>query len=84
MKSTVLWVVKPYSSGGNISLPSSAPESKGTGKAIPITGRGGPYGYERSKLPHFLDNRLRDGGKVVSLTRRPYFTPRKIPGTHFC
>jgi hypothetical protein len=26
---------------------------------------------------HFLDNRLTDGGEVVSLTRRP-------PGTHFC
>jgi hypothetical protein len=28
-------------------------------------------------------NRLTDGGEV-SLTRRPPFTPRKIPGTHFC
>jgi hypothetical protein len=25
-----------------------------------------------------------DGGEVVSLTRRPPFTSRKIPGTHFC
>jgi hypothetical protein len=33
--------------------------------------------------PHFLDNRLTDGGEVVSLMRRPPFTPRKIPGTHF-
>jgi hypothetical protein len=32
----------------------------------------------------FLDDRLTDGGEVVSLTRRPSFTPpRKIPGTHF-
>jgi hypothetical protein len=30
------------------------------------------------------DIRLTDGGKVVSPTRRPLFTPRKIPGTHFC
>jgi hypothetical protein len=29
------------------------------------------------RFPHFLDNRL-------SLTRQPPFTPRKIPGTHFC
>jgi hypothetical protein len=35
-------------------------------------------------VPHYLDNRLTDGCKVVSLTRRPPFTPRKIPGTHFC
>jgi hypothetical protein len=25
-------------------------------------------------FPHFLDNRLTDGGEVVSLTRRPPFT----------
>jgi hypothetical protein len=41
------------------------------GKAIPVTGRGGPYGCETSRLPHFLDNRLSDGGDVVSFTRRP-------------
>jgi hypothetical protein len=32
-----------------------------------------------SRLPYLLDNRLTDGGKVVSLTRRPRFTPRKFP-----
>jgi hypothetical protein len=54
-------------------------------KAIPVTGRGGPYGCETSMLPHFLDNRLKDGGEIVSLTRRPLFVAhRKIPGTHFC
>jgi hypothetical protein len=26
----------------------------------------------------YLDNRFTDGGKVVSLTRRPPFTPRKV------
>jgi hypothetical protein len=36
------------------------------GKAIPVTGREGPWGCERPRLPHFLDNRLTDGGKVVS------------------
>jgi hypothetical protein len=35
---------------------------------------------ETSRLLHFLDNRLTDGGEVVSLTRRPPFTLRKIPG----
>jgi hypothetical protein len=48
------------------------------GKAIPVTGREDPEGCETSKLPHFLDNRLTDGGEVVSLTRRPPVTPRKI------
>jgi hypothetical protein len=26
------------------------------GKAIPVTGRGGPKGCEMSRLPHFLDS----------------------------
>jgi hypothetical protein len=38
------------------------------GKAIPVTGR---EGCETSRLSHFLDNRLTDGGEVVSVTRRP-------------
>jgi hypothetical protein len=37
-----------------------------------------------SRPPHFLDNQRTDGGEVVSPTRRPPFTPRNIPGTHFC
>jgi hypothetical protein len=44
-------------------------------KAIPLTGREGPYGFETSRIPHFLDNRLTDDGEVVSLRRRPPFTP---------
>jgi hypothetical protein len=53
-------------------------------KAIHVRGRGGPEGCEMSRLPHFLDNRLTDGGEVVSLTRRPHlYPPRKIPGTRF-
>jgi hypothetical protein len=54
------------------------------GKAIPVTGHEGPWGCETSRLPHFLDTRLTDGGKVVSPTRRTPFTPRKTSGTHFC
>jgi hypothetical protein len=50
------------------------------GKATPVTGRG----CDTSVVPHFLDNRLTDGAEVVNITRRPPFTPRKIPGTHFC
>jgi hypothetical protein len=53
------------------------------GKAIPVTGHGGPWGCETSRLPHFLDNPLTDGGEV-SLTLRPLFTVRKISGAHFC
>jgi hypothetical protein len=32
-----------------------------------------------SRIPHTLDNRFIDGGKVVSLTRRPpLYSPEKI------
>jgi hypothetical protein len=54
------------------------------GKVIPVTGRGGPWACDTSRLPQFLDSRLTDGGEVVSLTRQPPFTPMKISGTHFC
>jgi hypothetical protein len=37
-----------------------------------------------SRVPHFIDNALTDGDEDVGLTRRPPFTPRKIPDTHFC
>jgi hypothetical protein len=47
------------------------------GKAIPVTGRGDPLVCETSRLLHFLDNRLTDGGEVVSLTCRPPFTPQE-------
>jgi hypothetical protein len=46
-------------------------------KAIPVTGRGGPKGCEKSRLPHFLDSRLTKGGEVFSLTRgRPLLPGR--------
>jgi hypothetical protein len=56
---------------------------KQKGKAIPVTGRGGPYGCETSRLSHFLDNRLTDGGEV-SLTHCPPFSLTNSPGTNFC
>jgi hypothetical protein len=43
-----------------------------------------PLGLREVEAPTFSDIRLTNGGKVVSPTRRPLFTPRKIPGTHFC
>jgi hypothetical protein len=47
-------------------------------KAIPETGREGPYVCETSKLPHFLDNRLKHGGEVTSLTCLLSFSPRRF------
>jgi hypothetical protein len=54
-------------------------------KSIPVRGREGPQGCERSRLPHLLDNRLTDGGKVVTALRAGRaLPPRNLPGTHFC
>jgi hypothetical protein len=44
-------------------------------KALPVTDRRGSH--------IFLDNRLIDGGEVVSLMLRQPFTLRKIPGNDF-
>jgi hypothetical protein len=50
---------------------------KEKGIAIPVTGREDPQGCERLGPPHFHDSQLTNGGKVVSLTRRPSFTPQE-------
>jgi hypothetical protein len=50
---------------------------KKTDKDIPARGCGSPWGCETSSLPHFLDNRLTDGGEVRFMRRLP-FTPRKF------
>jgi hypothetical protein len=47
-------------------------------KAVPVTGLGGLQGCEMLRIPHCLDNRLTDGGKVVSPTHRPSFTPETL------
>jgi hypothetical protein len=57
-------------------------------KVIGITGLEGLQGREMLRIPHCLDKRLTDGGKVVSPTHRAHFTPRKhyfsVSGTNFC
>jgi hypothetical protein len=42
---------------------------------MPVTSRGG---CEMLRIPHGLDNRLTDGGKVVSSTHWPHYIPHKI------
>jgi hypothetical protein len=46
-------------------------------KTIPLIGQGGLYGCEMLKIPHFLGNRLTDGGKFVSPTHRQRSIPQK-------
>jgi hypothetical protein len=36
-----------------------------------------------STFPHFLDNRVTDGGEAVSLTRQPPLTPLEDSGYAF-
>jgi hypothetical protein len=43
-----------------------------------------PLVLREVEAPTFSDIQLTDASKVVSPMRRPLFTPRKIPGTHFC
>jgi hypothetical protein len=52
-------------------------KSEGKVKAISVKDRGGSQGCETSRLPHFLDNRLTDGGEVVSLTRWSLLIPQE-------
>jgi hypothetical protein len=58
--------------------------SRDKNKSIIVTDRGSPYVCETSRLPHFVENQLIDSDEVVSLMRRPSFTLRMVPGTHFC
>jgi hypothetical protein len=52
-------------------------------KVVPVTCREIPQDCDKLRLLHYVDNRLTDGGEIVSLTRRPTFIPRNLLGTHF-
>jgi hypothetical protein len=53
-------------------------------KSYPCNRPWRPIGLWDVEAPTFsLDILFTDSGKVVSLMRRPPFTHRKIPGTHF-
>jgi hypothetical protein len=50
---------------------------------LPYTGSEGPQGCETSRLPHYLDNRLTDGGEVVSLYAPAALYPQEDSGYSF-
>jgi len=44
--------------------------------SVPLQAWSGPEGSRKLRFPDYV-TMLQDGGKVVSLTHRPLFTPRK-------
>jgi len=65
---TKLWLV--------CSLPLSVSKTLIKGKAVPLQAWSGPEGSRKLRFPDFVTT-AQDDGKVVSLTDRPLFTPRK-------
>jgi hypothetical protein len=63
---------KPHTSSAQVVVTKMIRSKKS--KAIPVTGLGGLWGCEMLRIPHCLDNRLTDGGKVISPTHPPQFT----------
>jgi len=57
-------------------IPRSHEVSLKKGKGVPLQAWTGPEGSRKLRLPDFMTT-AQDGGKVVSLTHRPLFTPRK-------
>ena len=57
-------------------ISTSKGKGKGKGKSIPLQAWTGPEGSRKLSFPDFVTT-AQDGGKVVSLTHRPLFTPRK-------
>jgi hypothetical protein len=54
-------------------------------ETVPLRACGGPRGCEMSRLRHFIDIRLRDGGKFFSFTSRSSFRERERKMRHsFC
>jgi len=52
-------------------------------KAVPLLAWIGPEGSRKLRLPDYV-TMANNGGKVVSLTHRPFLPPGNSPGTHFC
>ena len=53
------------------------------GKSVPLQAWSGPEGSRKLRFPDFMTT-AHEGGKVVSLKRRPHLPTGNFPGTHFC
>ena len=51
-------------------------------QAVPLQAWSGPEGYRKLRFPDYMTT-AQDGGKVVSLTRRPPLPPRKCSWNSF-
>jgi len=52
------------------------------GKTVPFQAWSGPEGSRKLRFPYCV-TMVQNGGKVVSLTHRPFLTPGNTPGTYF-
>ena len=68
---------------GTFTLPQFIMVKKGKGTAALLQAWSGPEGSSKLRFPDFMTT-AQDGGKVVSLTRRPHLPRGNTPGTHFC
>jgi len=55
---------------------------KGKGKSVPLQAWSGPEGSRKLRHPDFVTT-AQDGGKVVSITHRPFLPPGNSPCIHF-
>jgi hypothetical protein len=82
---------------GQLQAPAALPPGEGAPDSLggphtgcgEVTGHGDLLDCETSRMSHFVENWLIDGGKVVSPTHQPHFTPQKyyyfyVSGTQFC
>ena len=58
-------------------------EDDGKGKAVLLQALSDPEDARKLRFPDYMTT-AQDGGKFVSLTRRPPLPPRNTPGSHFC
>jgi len=56
---------------------------KGKGKSVSLQAWSDPEVSKKLRFPDFMTT-AQEGGKVVSLTRRPHLPPGNPPRTHFC
>ena len=52
------------------------------GKSVPLQARRCPEGSRNLRFPDYV-TMTQNGGKVVSLTHRPFLPQENIPGTYF-